>query len=158
MSDPGRSRFPWRVPPAVWFFGHLAGGWALERWKPLPLGWTSFDWQVGTAIVLFGLAAGFAGWGIVLFQVKKTTVVPFGTASRLVVTGPFRLSRNPLYVALVATLAAFGLLLDSGWYVILGGVLAIVLDRLVIREEERRLAELFGEEYASYRKRVRRWL
>ena len=41
---------------------------------------------------------------------------------------------------------------------ILGGVLAIVLDRLVIREEERRLAELFGEEYASYRKRVRRWL
>jgi protein-S-isoprenylcysteine O-methyltransferase Ste14 len=105
--------FYYRIPPAVWFFGLPAAAWGLERWKALPTGWTSFEARLWTALALFAGAAAFAGWGIVLFQVKKTTVVPFGTASALVTSGPFRFSRNPLYVSLVATLAAFGVLLDS---------------------------------------------
>ena len=150
--------FYYRIPPAVWFFGLLAMGWGLERWKALRPGWTSFEVQLLTALALFGGAAAFAGWGIVLFQVKKTTVVPFGTASNLVTSGPFRVSRNPLYVSLVVTLAAFAVLLDSAWYALMAGLLGAALDRFVIREEERRLHELFGREYAEYAARVRRWL
>jgi protein-S-isoprenylcysteine O-methyltransferase Ste14 len=75
-----------------------------------------------------------------------------------VTSGPFRLSRNPLYVSLVATLAAFGILLDSAWHLPAAALLALALDRFVVREEERRLGELFGEAYAEYRARVRRWL
>lgn len=158
MNDSGGPGPLGRIPPAAWFFVLLAKAWALERWHPLPIGWTSFGWQLGTALVLFGGAAALAGWSVVLFQVRKTTVVPFGTASTLVTSGPFRVSRNPLYVALVVTLVAFGVLLDSVWYVLLACVLVVALDSFVIREEERRLGELFGEEYASYRRRVRRWL
>jgi len=158
MHDSGVPGLPGRIPPAVWFLGLLGAGWGLETWRALPLGWTSFGGQLATAIVLFAGAAAVAGWGIVLFQLKKTTIVPFGTASALVTSGPFRFSRNPLYVALVVTLAAFGVLLDSAWYLILALLLALALDRFVIREEEKRLRELFGEEFARYSERVRRWL
>jgi protein-S-isoprenylcysteine O-methyltransferase Ste14 len=147
-----------RIPPAVWFFGLLGAGWGLERWRTLPLGWTSLAWQVATALALFGGASAFAAWAIVLFRAKRTTVLPFGTASALVTSGPFRLSRNPLYVSLVAVLAAFGLLLDSAWYLMMAVLLVVALDLFVIREEEGRLGELFGEEYARYSERVRRCL
>lgn len=147
-----------RVPPAAWFFALLAAGWGLERWRALPLGWTSLAWQLATANALLGGAAVFAAWAIVLFQVRKTTVVPFGTAATLVTSGPFRVSRNPLYVSLVVTLSAFGLLLDSAWYLLAGLLLAAALDRFVIPDEERLLRELFGEEYSAYAGRVRRWV
>lgn len=150
--------FYYRIPPAVWFFGLLAAAWGLESWKALPMEGAPFEVRLFTAIVLFAGAAAFAGWGIVLFQVKKTTVVPFGTASALVTSGPFRFSRNPLYVSLVATLAAFGVLLGSAWYVLAAILLFAALDRLVIRQEERRLHELFGRDYDEYVARVRRWL
>jgi protein-S-isoprenylcysteine O-methyltransferase Ste14 len=133
-------------------------GSGLESWKALPTGWTWFEARLWAALVLFGGAASYAGWGIVLFQVKKTTVVPFGTASTLVTSGPFRVSRNPLYVSLVVTLAAFGVLLDSAWYLLMAGLLVGALDRFVIPQEELRLHELFGREYAEYAARVRRWL
>lgn len=147
-----------RIPPAVWFFVLLCAGWGLDRWRPLPLGWTSLEWQVATALALFAGATAFAVWAILLFRARRTTVLPFGTASSLVTSGPFRLSRNPLYVSLVATQAAFGVLLDSAWYLLTALLLALALDRLVIREEERRLRELFADEFAAYAARVRRWL
>ncbi len=150
--------FYYKIPPAVWFFGLLAAAWGLEKGKPLPMELASFEVRLWTAVALFGGAAAFAGWGIVLFQLKKTTIVPFGTAATLVTSGPFRFSRNPLYVSLVATLAAFGVLLGSAWYVLTAALLAVALDRLVIRQEEQRLHELFGREYADYVARVRRWL
>jgi protein-S-isoprenylcysteine O-methyltransferase Ste14 len=158
VSSERRPGLPGRVPPALWFFALLAAAWALERAGSLPLGWTSLGWQLGAALALFGGAAALAAWSIVLFQLRKTTVVPFGRASTLVTAGPFRVSRNPLYVSLVATLAAFGVLLDSAWYLLAAGLLALALDRFVVREEERRLRELFADEYAEYARGVRRWL
>lgn len=147
-----------RVPPAVWFFALLGAAWGLEGRRALPLGDVPFGVRLAGAVALFAAAGALAAWSIVLFRAKRTTVVPFGTASALVTSGPFRLSRNPLYVSLVATLVAFGVLLGSAWYLLAAGLLAVALDRLVIREEERRLGELFGETYADYRARVRRWL
>jgi protein-S-isoprenylcysteine O-methyltransferase Ste14 len=158
VRDAGRRRVLERVPPAVWFFGLLGASWGLERWRGLPLGWTTLAWQVATALSLFAGAAAFAAWAILLFRARRTTVLPFGTASSFVTSGPFRLSRNPLYVSLVVTLAAFGALLDSAWYLLGALLLALALDRFVIREEERRLRGLFGEEFARYAARVRRWL
>lgn len=158
MNGSGRPGILRRVPPAAWFFSLLGAARGLEGWKALSLGVSPFDVQFAAALALFAGAGAFAAWAIFLFRAKKTTVVPFATASTLVTSGPFRLSRNPLYVSLVTTLAAFGVLLDSAWYLLLAALLAVVLDRFVIRDEERRLGELFGKAYAEYRARVRRWL
>lgn len=147
-----------RIPPALWFFALLFAGWGLDRLVPLPIPFPAFAWQLGPALGLFAAAALFAGWAIRLFAVKRTSLLPFSRASALLDTGPFRVSRNPLYVALVATLGAFGLLLASCWLLIAAALLALALDRFVIPPEEAALAEAFGERYAAYARRVRRWL
>jgi protein-S-isoprenylcysteine O-methyltransferase Ste14 len=88
----------------------------------------------------------------------KTTLNPAGPASTLVTGGPFRFTRNPIYLG--DTLMYLGLALlfgRRGPLLLLPGVLA-ALDRGVIRREERYLERRFGRQYRAYRARVRRWL
>ncbi|HQR47092.1 MAG TPA: methyltransferase [Thermoanaerobaculia bacterium] len=147
-----------RIPPPVWFFACLGAGWGLNRAVPLPIPFPAFGWQLGPALALFALAAGVSAWSIGLFRLRRTTVLPFGVATTLLTTGPYRFSRNPLYVATVATLAAFGLLLGTVWVLLATALLFLTLDRFVIPGEEAVLARVFGDHYATYRGRVRRWL
>lgn len=147
-----------RVPPAAWFFALLLGGWGVDRLVPLPIPFPSFAWQLFPAIVLFGASALFAASAIRLFAAKQTSLLPFSQASALLTTGPFRFSRNPLYVALVAALIAFALLLASAWLVLSAVVLLGVLHRFVIPSEEAALSRAFGSAYVAYARRVRRWL
>lgn len=158
MADGDSTSLLGRVPPAVWFFTLLLGGWGLDRLAPLPIPFPTFAGQLWPALVLFAAAALFAGSAIRLFAAKQTSLLPFSQASTLLDTGPFRVSRNPLYVALVAALFAFGLLLASFWLLLSSALLALALDRFVIRSEESALSRAFGEQYAAYVRRVRRWL
>lgn len=87
-----------------------------------------------------------------------TTPEPNGVASALLTMGPFRWTRNPLYLGLATLLACFSVGLDSAWMLLLVPVLVLLLDRLVIVREEARLRAQFGEAYAAYARRVRRWL
>lgn len=158
FANGDRASFLGRVPPVAWCFAFLLGGWGLDRLVPLPIPFPSFAWQLWPALVLFAAAALFAGSAIRLFAAKQTSLLPFSQASALINTGPFRISRNPLYVALVATLFAFGLLLASFWLLIFAALLAFTLDRFVIRSEESALLKAFGDQYSAYARRVRRWL
>jgi len=147
-----------RVPPAVWFFACLLGGWGLDHLVPFPIPFPSFAWQLYPALVLFAAAGLFAALAIRRFVAKRTSLLPFSRAAALITSGPFRFSRNPLYVALVATQLAFALLLASFWLVLLGLLLFGALNRFVIPDEETALAAAFGPEYRAYARRVRRWL
>lgn len=147
-----------RVPPAAWFFALLLGGWGLDRLAPLPIPFPSVAWQLCPALILFVAAALFAASAVGRFFAQDTSLLPFSQASALLTTGPFRLSRNPLYVSLVATLLAFGLLLASVWFVLLAFVLLGALNRFVIPGEEAALLRTFGPAYTAYSRRVRRWL
>jgi len=160
VPPPPASTAAWheRIPPALWFFGCLLAGWGLERSWPLTIPFPSLAWQLGPALGLFAAAGALAVWAMAQFRAQQTTLLPFGRATSLLDRGPFRWSRNPLYVALVATLAAFGLLLASCWILAATLALGAALDRWVIPEEEARMTELFGERYAGYAARVRRWL
>jgi protein-S-isoprenylcysteine O-methyltransferase Ste14 len=109
------------------------------------------------ALLLF-LAALHGGWGLLTFKRMGTTPEPNGVASALLTSGPFRWTRNPLYLGLAILLACFGVLLDSAWTLCLTPVLVLLLDQLVIAREERRLRAQFGEAYEGYTRRVRRWL
>lgn len=86
------------------------------------------------------------------------TTHTMGTPTALVTDGPFARSRNPIYVAMALALVGVAVALGSVWA--LGGPLAFVwvLDRSVVPWEEERLTAAFGEAYAAYRARVRRWL
>jgi protein-S-isoprenylcysteine O-methyltransferase Ste14 len=88
----------------------------------------------------------------------RTTVKPNGEASALLTAGPFRWTRNPLYLSLAAVLAGCGLVGHSAWMLLLTPVLVLLLDRIVIAWEEVRLDAQFGEVYRTYTRQVRRWL
>lgn len=118
----------------------LTGGW---RWLALlPLG-------LGLLLIV---------WVDRLFRRAETTILPFKASTALVTHGPFRFSRNPIYLAMALILAAVAWWLGSAtpWLVV--PLFVFLIRDLFIRPEEDILAETFGEPYRIYRQQVRRWL
>ena len=113
---------------------------------------------IAASLAILGVAVAVAG--VVSFRRARTTVNPLKpeSSSSLVVSGVYRFSRNPMYVGVLLVLL--------GWAVLLSNVLAFVIvpafvlymNRFQIGPEEAVLAKMFGEEYAAYRSRVRRWI
>src|ERR1700690_335354 len=106
---------------------------------------------------LFAVGAVIAGWGLVLFRKAKTTTVPGKLSGKLVTWGPYRFTRNPMYVGLVlAYLGEAGLLKQIRPVFLLRFTVAY-LNWTVIPLEEAKLEEAFHDECKQYRLRVRRW-
>jgi protein-S-isoprenylcysteine O-methyltransferase Ste14 len=108
--------------------------------------------------VLMSAGAVVAAWSLAIFWREQTTTVPGKTSARLVTWGPYRFSRNPMYVALVmAYLGEAGILVQA-WPVACLPLVVAYLNWIVIPVEESKLREAFGETYEQYRSQVRRWL
>jgi len=108
--------------------------------------------------VLIALAAVLGFWAVALFRGARTGVVPFSEATTLVTGGPYRVTRNPMYLAMAGILVGTAVWLGSitPWLV-LPAFMAIITERF-IAPEEAMLERTFGERYARYRAAVRRWL
>lgn len=121
---------------------------------------TPFGVRLGAAVMLAALGVGIALSGVILFRQSRTTINPTrpSATTALVTGGIYRRTRNPMYVGLLLVLL--------GWAAYLANPLALVpiplfvlyIGRFQIRPEERALAARFGEDYAAYCARVRRWL
>ena len=148
---------PVLAPPPFIFLAALAVGLALDALHPLEFVPRHFVTRlVGGCLVIGGLALSVAV--VVHFRRAETPVTPLRETRRLVLSGPYRFSRNPDYLGQAMVTAGLGLLAGSGW-VLLALVPALLLVRYaVIAREERYLEEKFGAEYRSFRSRVRRWL
>jgi len=146
-------RFP--LPPLL-FAAPLGLALLAGRVLPLPLPGRSATTGVGIALVIGGVAFSLSGTATVLRH--RTTVVPHRPVARLVTTGPFRVSRNPMYTGHVASCAGAALWAGSWWPLIALPLSMLATHRLVIAAEEDYLAERFGADYERYRSRVRRWI
>ena len=147
-----------RIPPPVVTLGiGLAMGAAASA---LPAADIPAVWRLGSGGALFIAAGLFAGPAIAAFVRAGTTINPvqIDRASRLVTGGIYRVTRNPMYVALALLLLGLALFLGRPWLLV--GPLAFVLytTRFQIRPEERAMQARFGADYDAYRARVRRWL
>jgi protein-S-isoprenylcysteine O-methyltransferase Ste14 len=118
----------------------------LGEWR-VPLGW---------ALVVFFV--GWNGWGLWLFARHRTGLLPGQPADALIEEGPFRVSRKPLYVGLLALYLGLALLAPTFWGLVLFPVAVLLLLWGAIRPEESYLRERFGASYDAYARRVRRWL
>lgn len=116
--------------------------------------------RIGLAVLLALAGLAFAIPAVLAFRRARTTVNPvrIGQVSTLVTDGIFAVSRNPMYVGLVFVLTAWAVLLGSPWALLGPPALAAFLTRFQIVPEERLLAARFGEDFAAWRRRVRRWL
>ncbi len=116
------------------------------------------DW-----IRITGAALGVVSLGVLppvlsRFRSARTPFDVRKTPSALVTGGPFPVSRNPAYVGLTLLYVAIGLAASSVGMLVLAAIPVAVLNRWVIPLEEQRLADEFGEAYATYRATVRRWI
>lgn len=144
------------LPPAP-YAAALLGGWWLDRNQlalPLalatparPLGWLA----VGVGLALFA-------WSLWTLWRHHTTVNPFHAASELCTDGPFRFSRNPIYLGDWFVLVGVSLLLETAWPLLFAPLIWLLLRYGVIRHEEAHLEARFGAAYRDYKARVRRWL
>jgi protein-S-isoprenylcysteine O-methyltransferase Ste14 len=117
------------------------------------------SWPIGRiGAIVFALGVGLAAWGWLLFQRAGTTRVPGEASTTLMVRGPYRFTRNPMYVGLAWAYLGEAGLLRQLWPVILLPVVLAYVNWGVIPVEEAKLREVFGGEYDRYRARVRRWL
>ncbi|WP_076258591.1 methyltransferase family protein [Intrasporangium flavum] len=112
-------------------------------------------WVGGVLVVAFVL---WNGWTLAVMASRGTSVLPGGPTTQLLESGPFRVSRNPLYLGLIALDVGVALLVPSAWALVLVPVGVALLSWGAIQPEERYLSGKFGPAYDAYRARVRRWL
>jgi protein-S-isoprenylcysteine O-methyltransferase Ste14 len=144
------------VFPPVLFLGTLAAGLVLHWLRPLPLLPSLVARLLGAAVlVLSWILARSAERAM---RHAGTNIRPDQPTVALVTDGPFRRTRNPLYLAAIGFYLAVTLLVNAVWPLVLLPVLVAVLHWGVVRREERYLEEKFGEDYRDYRRRVRRWI
>ena len=151
-------RFLLHVPvPWVFVLTYLLGM-ALERVLHPTVSPTAASISTIAGAVLFAVGALIAGWGLVLFRKAKTTTVPGKVSGKLVTWGPYRFTRNPMYVGLVLAYLGEAGLMKQIWPVALLPLTVVYLNWTVIPLEEAKLDEAFHDEFRQYRLRVRRWL
>jgi protein-S-isoprenylcysteine O-methyltransferase Ste14 len=144
------------APPPLILLGHIVLGLALDWAWPAPFLPASIQYALGA--VLFVLAGALAGTAIIRFLRAGTNVPTRRPATTLVIAGPYRFSRNPIYVGMILLLLSIGVMVDSVWIMALAVPFALVLRYGVIAREERYLEAKFGEPYRTYRASVRRWV
>jgi protein-S-isoprenylcysteine O-methyltransferase Ste14 len=89
---------------------------------------------------------------------KNTNILPHRGADALITSGPFRFTRNPIYLGNTIAMLGLSVYLNNGWFAILGLGAAFAVDRLAIRREEAHLAARFREAWLAYAARTPRWL
>lgn len=143
------------IPPVVYAVP-FALMWGLQRWRPWTTGGGAALSVAGLALLVSGIALML--WSFVTLSRAHTTVIPWEQVSTIVATGPFRYSRNPIYLADAITYLGGSLLIHSWWPLIVLPGIVLVMRRKVIDREELYLTERFGDAYGEYQLRVRRWL
>ena len=114
--------------------------------------YTYFGW----ILIIFGAVLNI--WTDSLFKKKKTTVKPFEKPTELIIKGPFKISRHPMYLGMVAVLLGVAILHGTLITLIFPVIFIVLSEKLFIPYEESNLKEVFRENYIHYKNRVRRWL
>jgi len=154
--DGARVRFP---PPLLPLFTILLGAGA-GHFRPLGVG---IELPVPGRYWIGGLvvAASILGLGlypVLLFRVSGQSVIPWKETPEILVRGPYRFTRNPMYLQMVLVCLGFTIILANGWILLLTPLCAWALYAFAIKPEEAYLEAKFGEPYRGYKRRVRRWL
>jgi protein-S-isoprenylcysteine O-methyltransferase Ste14 len=144
------------APPPLVYLGALAAGLLLDRFLPL----AAFEARPAAIAGLGFLALGalLMFLGMREFQRAGTDYRPYKPTTRIIESGPFRFTRNPLYLSLTLIYAGIALSLGSSWALVLLVPVLVIIRYGVIAREERYLTHKFGGEYLRYKEQVRRWL
>jgi len=147
-----------RIPPPFIAIVFALLIWLLAHYAPLTRFW--FPAKTLVALGVAGMGAALDVWAALCFRAARTTVNPVAIekASALVTSGPFMFSRNPMYVGLVLILTGVALYDGGASGFLVLPVFILVITAVQIKPEERMMRAKFGDDYAAYCARVRRWI
>jgi protein-S-isoprenylcysteine O-methyltransferase Ste14 len=147
-----------RFPPPLVFLLAIGAGFGLARAAGparAPLG-PHLRLVVGSAVILCALL--LVASARTLFFRTRQSPTPWSPTPSLIVTGPYRFTRNPMYVGITLFLVGLAVVTDNLWIALCAPLALAVVHVIAVRPEERYLAARFGPPYAEYRARVRRYL
>ena len=143
------------VPPPLIYVAFFLAGLALQRYVPMARlpGWTEL-----LAAVLIMSWLVLTVWSFRRFWTSGTSMIPVRPATTLVIEGPYRLTRNPMYLGLLFLYLGVACWSGRTWPLLLAPILVYVVHVTVIGREERYLIRKFGDDYRRYQAMVRPWL
>ena len=146
-------------PPALPLVTILAGVGLQYLWPidigvqiPAPLRYWIGGLIIAGAVVLLG------GWSVLLMRRSGQSENPWKPTTQIIDRGPYRFTRNPMYLQMVVGCIGFAVLLMNMWILILTPICGWALQQLAIVPEEQYLERKFGAVYVDYKRRVRRWI
>ena len=143
-------------PPLAWGLAAIAGL-ALDRLVPLPF--LPADVPAGwLGALVFVLALALFAWAIVTMTKAGSNIPTNRPTTTIVESGPYRFTRNPIYLGMFLGLVGLALAFDNLWLLVMLVPFALLIHYGVVAREEAYLNRKFGEVYRGYRSRVRRWL
>lgn len=156
MVESHKDRADVKIHPPILLLTHIGAAFLFNWLLPFAGTIPNFLEWLGYGFVIVGLGFAFRAMG--RFSSAHTTLDPHGSVSVIVTDGPYRISRNPIYLGLLCTLIGLPLALGNYWGVVISPLFVMGMNQLVIKHEEAYLEEKFKDVYTSYKSRVRRWL
>jgi protein-S-isoprenylcysteine O-methyltransferase Ste14 len=147
--------FPPAIPVVIILLGvALNYVWPIDL--PIDLPKALRYWLGG--LIVGGALLGLGGWSVLIMRRDGQSENPWKPTFNIIDRGPFRKTRNPMYLQMVIVCFGVGIALVNWWLLLLTPVCGWLLWRLAISPEEAYLEKKFGDTYLEYKKRVRRWI
>lgn len=158
MTVPNKDGAKVRFPPPLVFLGAIVLGVIVQRKTvPLSLGFTQ-GLRVGAGFLILACGVGLVVSARILFKRTRQSPIPWKPTPELILQGPYRFTRNPMYVGVTLFVIGLGLVLNNLWISLFAVAALLVVHFIAVLPEERYLAEKFGESYQSLLAQVRRYL
>jgi len=145
-----------KIAPPVLMLLHIIAAFILDWLIPFPIVMPQLMKWFGILLVLAGLALGFTA--VRQLTRANTTLDPYHSVTAIVTDGPYRFTRNPIYLGFVCMLIGIPLAFGTYWGALLSPIFILLMNNLVIQHEEAYLEKKFGSVYANFKSRVRRWV
>ena len=144
------------VEPPILFLAFLILGIALRFIIKFPIfSQSSVGYAAGGLLIILGVF--LAGWAIKTFKKLGETPHHGNPIHKIIASGPFQFTRNPMYLSMISIYIGLGLIINTYWPLLFLPLMLIILHYGVILREEEYLEKKFKDQYVSYKSRVRRW-
>ena len=146
-----------KVPPPVVMLIVIVAMLLADWWGAFGLA-HGFGLYLGAGLCVLALALAIGGLRTLVGQRTTPSPTQIERAKKLVTSGPYRFTRNPMYLGMTIFLIGVASILGSPWFLLGALAFCLYIQRFQIMPEERVMREKFGAEYDSYSQRVRRWI
>jgi protein-S-isoprenylcysteine O-methyltransferase Ste14 len=150
--------FKGTIPPPVIFFVLLMLGYSANRMLSFDFIFSEWTIRLLVGLPIFIISGIIALTALIAMMKNKTAINYNNPTTKFLSKGPFRFTRNPLYLSLLLAMAAIAVIANSAWYLIFLVIMFLIFNFGIVAREERYLTKSFGEEYIQYKNKVRRWI